>query len=675
MFGLLKNMRIKKAIERKDWEWLLSEREFTPRVICGYLGVDLPEVLDEAKDRKATIIAGTAPMCEPGCIYFVNKGIGDAFHARNVRKAFAAGAFCVFSRRPVKSEDGALLPCIPVEEPSEALIKVLAACNDQRAVKTIALTGSIGKTSAKEMLHLVSAVKYKTVYSRNNQNGFGQVVRWRQRLPKDTEVFIQEAGMSKPGSIDRAGRILAPDAFVVTNIGLNHVGYFGGKQENILAEKLNLDKHASKDAVGFVNWDDPLLREAQYCHRVVSFAVGNKDADFYAEDIVEKNGQIRFNAVEKKTGEKTPVLLNVVGRHNVGNALTALAVGCWLGIPKKDAAKALEAFEPKGTRQNLVWLGGQHVYIDCYNASEGAIASTVATMNTIDVPEGGKRILVLGDIDDKLGERTEEIHRRVGVNLAKAPGVDLLLAFGAHAAWAAEEAAKGGKETLATEDRNQLEAWIHEHMAPEDLIAFKGGQQMMLSRTIDNIFGTALHMLDTDVTRKIGKTVTVGGKKFCLIDEYGAVFQGDASKQSCVEIPEEVEGQPVRMVGALSFSGSNAASVIIPEPVRTIARNAFIKCANLREVKLPSTLECIESGAFNSCKALKEIRLPEGVATIGKRAFYARKISKVYLPESVKSIDKEAFFDHAGLKIECPAGSYAAKHIKENYRSVKLVEK
>lgn len=146
--------------------------------------------------------------------------------------------------------------------PSEALIEVMSASGEGGSVKAIALTGSIGKASTKEMLHLVTAVKYKTVYSKNNQNGFGRVVRWKQSLPKNTEVFIQETGMSKPGSIDRAARVLRPDAFVVTNIGLNHVGSFGGKQENILAEKLNLDKHAKDGAVGFVNWDDPLLRAA-----------------------------------------------------------------------------------------------------------------------------------------------------------------------------------------------------------------------------------------------------------------------------------------------------------------------------------------------------------------------------------------------------------------------------
>lgn len=227
---------------------------------------------------------------------------------------------------------------------------------------------------------------------------------------------------------------------------------------------------------------------------------------------------------------------------------------------------------------------------------------------------------------------------------------------------------------LATEDRDQLEAWIREHMGQDDLIAFKGGQQMMLSRTIDNIFGTAFHMLDTDVTDRIGKFAFEGSREYCLMDGFGATLRKAKAESGSVVLPAEVNGCPLRIVGSNSFAKSDVVSVVVPAPARTIANKAFSRCASLSEVELPASLECIDARAFEGCEALAEIAVPEGVTTIGREAFSARGIKKVILPESVRTIGKNAFVDHADLTVVCAPGSYALEHMKANYTKVNIEE-
>ena len=130
--------------------------------------------------------------------------------------------------------------------------------------------------------------------------------------------------------------------------------------------------------------------------------------------------------------------MRVPGLHNVLNAVCAFAVGRELGIDAQRIAEALGEYRSSGVRQRFIELNGQQFYLDCYNASEAAFYSVARTASAIDIPSDGKRVLVAADIDDKLGDLTEEIHRRVGAKLAQSD-FDVFYCYGAHAAWIGEE--------------------------------------------------------------------------------------------------------------------------------------------------------------------------------------------------------------------------------------------
>ena len=657
----------KKSADRVKW--------YTLKSMCDVMGLTLPASLKSKANVQISAAIGSHKIAIPNCVYVTTSAI-TAYEPENVQRAFERGAICGIARRQLVGTKGQEYPTIISPHPVTDLIALSNDCLDLVPCKRVAVTGSVGKTSLKTMFGLVSEAKYKTCISKSNMNGFAQVARIAQVMEPDVEVYIQETGVSRPKRLERSVKVVRPHAFAITNIGLNHVGYFDNKQENILHEKLSLDRYAVDGAVGFINFDDPLLRNAEYIHEVRGCSVDNPEADYYAQDITERNGALDFVVVEKATGTKTKVHLNVIGRHNVFNAVAAFAFGLWLGVDREAMAKALLQFRPEGVRQNFTTIKGRRLYLDCYNASEGALNSVVSTLGTIDVPEGGKRVLVFADIDDKLGNLTEEVHRRVGRTIAQAGTADMLLCYGAHAAWSAEEAKACGVETYATEDRAQLEAWIGEKTTDKDVIAFKGGQQMELSLTVDTLFDTPFFLLDGDMVELYAHTVKLPEGDFRVLPNYGVDFHRASKTAKTLTLPAQVEGFPLRAAGRGCSFERYLESVTIPEPMRALGQNAFSHNTHLKDVVLPASLRYIGVNAFRNCKRLKSIVIPEGVHTIDLGAFQGcESLKEVQLPASLLTINEDAFEGVEHAVFTCPSGSYAHKFMKENYPSANVVAK
>ena len=652
----------------------------TIRGVCDELGLAVPSELDKVADDSLPGIASSSMTTRPGYLYFV-RGTSDKVRSDAVRAWEQKGACAFVTPRPLADSRGNALPCIICKRPTAGILTHMSALRDRTQAKVVALTGSVGKTSTKEMVRLVLQQGFETQCSRGNRNGFSQVLASLQGVLPDTQVLVQEVGMGKPGSVERAAKVLRPDYFIVTNIGLNHVEYYGGKQEGILAEKLNLDKQAAPGAVGFVNWDDPMLRGAEYRHRVVTFAVERDDADFCARDVREQNGRVLFDVVERATGETVPVVLNILGRHNVYNALAAFALGREMGMGVDAVCAGIARFHATGVRQNLTWIAGHHVYLDCYNASEVAISSAAETLESVEVPAGAKRIYVVGDIDDKLGDVTEEVHRRVGRALAARQGIALVVFFGEHMRWAAEEAEAAGKPVLWTADRAELERLVRANLCEGDLIGFKGGQQMQLPLTVDNLFGTDYYLLDGDMTAKVADPIKeVDGIRYRTLHGYGTeirrfrglrftragkglIGRAMRSKLTGFELRPlaELGGEPVRVVLREAFLGSKLTAIRLPDTVRCIGDRAFAGCRKLERLVLPASLRVIGAEAFSGCTSIQELVLPEGVNTVREEAFAGcSALERVELPATLKTIDPTAFEGCPMLRVLCPHDSYAS---------------
>lgn len=584
---------------------------------------------------------------------FVRDSVSPTSADAMVRRGVAA----FLSRTPVRSADGGALPTFLHDDPRSVLVEILRTRRSEQGAKAIGITGSIGKSTVKNMLARISESRFRTFASPGNANMFGSVVRHIQRLAPDTEVFIQETGAYEPGAVTASSGALDADAFILTGIGFNHVGDYGNDKQALLSDKLSYDQTSKAGAPGFVNLDDPILRDIDFHHPVVWYSVDNPRADYFAQSLVVGDGTLTFEVVESSSSITTPVVLNTHGAHNVQNAVVSFAVGRWLGLSSDEIAQALGKYKGTDTRQNLVKLGSNRVLVDCYNASEGAIASTTDALRTLRPGPGGQRILVLADIDDKLGDFTEEIHRRVGARLSQQDDIDLIAMYGDHMASAADEAERMGLQVFHTTQRSELHDWLKRSVGRSDVVAFKGGQHKSLATSIDQFFGSDFLLSDSEELRRRSHQVSKRGLQYRIVSDYGAVLTGIPAEAHAPMVRSHIEGVPVQMVGPYAMARTHVSLAVIPEPVQTIARGAFYRCRDLTSVVLPETLRFIGEGAFRDCTALERLILPDSVTDIRDRAFKGCvNLREVHLPASIEYLADDAFAGCPNLVVPNPEG-------------------
>ncbi|QZY53126.1 leucine-rich repeat protein [Leucobacter tenebrionis] len=647
-----------------------DEVRLTLRMVCAILRVKVPARLQDQADLPFTLLCAGNGQPPPSSLYF---GQFPVPRSRRAGTLFEQGVAMFVANRRLADPNGNPLPTLVVEKPREAYATVCAWIRRQHDAKIIALTGSIGKTTTKELVRLVASSERETLFSRGNANGPAQVGRYVQRLTSKTEVYVQEAGAAVSGLVERSARTLLPDAFILTNIGLSHIEGYGGKQENILADKVSFDRYMPDNGVAFLNYEDPKLREVELRHRVISYGVENKQADYVAENVRARNGTLAFDLVETATGIRVPALLHAFGQHNVLNAVVAFAVGRWLGISDEGIVAGLARYRAVGVRQNLFEAEGRYVYADCYNASLESVLSAMEAFRSIEPKDGGRRFFVFADIGS-LGEQAEGVHRRLGQRIAEQGGIDRLYCFGENSAWTAEEARAGGVDVVHVLDRDELHARLRSDLEPNDAVAFKGSHNMALVLTIDALFGTSYMVQDGDLMRTIARDAPQEGVRFQVVRDYGAILRNlqKAFASDRLALPSQIDGAPLYLVAEAACARSRIRAVTVPEPVRGIGRSAFYRCRDLHEVSLPSSLRMIGSSAFGGCVALKEIEVPEGATTIGARAFSGcSALRRVSIPASVVTLGDEIFAGCPEVVVECPAGSVADRLIRERWPHIR----
>lgn len=289
-------------------------------------------------------------------------------------------------------------------------------------IPVIAVTGSAGKTTTKEMIAAVLRRKYRVLKNEGTENNHIGVPMTLLKLKKSHQAAVLECATNQPGDIPWLAQMVRPDIAVFTNIGVSHLE--GLKDTNgVLREKWQMTSFMPRTGKVVLNADDPLL--AAHCARekrlnVITYAVGSK-ARFQAKDVgVVKGCRLRL-ILEGKTIE-----LRSCGRNNAYNALAAFACGRLLGVAPRAAAKALSAFRfPKG-RQEFIRLGKGWLIDDSYNANPVSMAGAIETLSVL--KGQGKKILVVADMLE-LGTKSTAYHRSAG-KMAARLGVDVIITVG-----------------------------------------------------------------------------------------------------------------------------------------------------------------------------------------------------------------------------------------------------
>ena len=410
---------------------------------------------------------------KPGQLFVALEGVRDGHDF--IPAALAAGAAAVLC-----SHSGGDFPAIVVKDTRKALGDIAREERKRLNVKVVGVTGSVGKSTTKEMIVGILSQKYrtgKTPVNHNNDIGMPMAIL---ALPEDTEVAVLEMGMNHFGEMAYLTSIAAPDIAVITNIGTMHIEHLGSR-EGILHAKLEILQGLRPGGHLIYNGDEPLLWNLRGSGSTAPhyFGLENPACDVKGSVRQEAEGctELAVTAGE----ESFQVCLPVEGRHFVSDALAAVAVARLLEVPVEGIRQGLAGFRSMEGRQEIYEAGGYTIIRDCYNAGPESMAASLTVLGK----KNGRRIAVLGDMLE-LGVCTQAEHYRVG--RIAAGKCDLLLALGKNAGRVVNGAITGGMrpvDAMAFDSAPELVRVLRAKARPGDIILFKGSRGMKMEQVLD----------------------------------------------------------------------------------------------------------------------------------------------------------------------------------------------
>ena len=621
-----------------------EQRTITVRRFFEIAGLDFPAKLENIADVEISGFTADPKRLDDKAIFTywggpqTSKYDYDAF-------AVAAEKNCllILTDTPCDYEPSVLYEPAESYEDSpirNAYVAVSKYIRNIHKTKVITVTGSVGKTSTKEMLEAVLRQHYKNpVVSRGNKNSMFAVTENIQSLKRTSAVYMQEVGAASPGVVRISAEQLVSDIAVYTNIGLSHIENYGSV-EGIAEDKLSLSTFGKSDGVAIINMDDPVLMSHKFAQKTITYSMENTNADFYIEGMTQNNSGYDFFIVDNTSGlsRKIPARVNVLGDHNVLHAAAAMAMGRCLNLTDEEITEGIAAYSPSGMRQNVIEMGGYQLFVDCYNASLSSIDTSLDTMNQMSLPgEGGRRIAVLGDVLE-LGDIAEETHREIGRVIGE-HRPDLVLAFGPDMKFAVEEASAMGIDARHFETKDELQKVLKASATKSDIILFKASHGMNMGSCMDSVFGTDINEKSI-IGQKKYRLETHGDFEFYIFENSVSVRKYLGEAPSCV-IPAYIEAVPY---------GADTEEKR-PMPVEKIGRTAFRELTHINEVILPETLVCIRGGAFKG-SGLTSLKAPDSLLHISGEAFaVCPDLESVELPSSILEVAENAFEGSEKVKI------------------------
>lgn len=390
-----------------------------------------------------------------------------------IAQARANGAVAAMVERPVNDP----LPQLQVADCQTALGQMGALNRAAFTQPVVAITGSSGKTTVKEMLAAILRQRGSVLATRGNLNNELGVPLTLLELNAGHEYAVIEMGAAALGDIDYSMALAKPDISILTNAGVAHIGRFGSEQA-IAQAKSEIFSGLAADGQAVINFDSPWLADWQATlgsRRSWSFSLSNPAADLYAEQLeIDQRGCPRFRMVTP--AGRITIQLNLLGQHNVANALAAAAAALALNVPLDAIAAGLAALQPvAGRGTSLAGHKGALIIDDCYNANPASVRAAIDVLASLD----GRRVLVLGDMGE-LGATEQQAHQQIG-EYARAQGLDGLYATGELSSLAANEFGHGGRSFA---DRHDLAVALKAELDPNTRVLVKGSRSAGMEEVI-----------------------------------------------------------------------------------------------------------------------------------------------------------------------------------------------
>lgn len=411
--------------------------------------------------------------------------VGDKFDGHD----YCAKAVELGARGVVISHDIEALPdnvaVFKVENTLAAYQEIARAYRRKFAgLKVFAITGSNGKTSTKDLLAACLSAKYKVVKTQGNFNNEIGLPKTLLSIEPDTDIAVVEMGMRGLGQIAELCDIAEPDSGLITNVGETHMELLGSI-ENIGKAKAEIVEKLPAEGFAILNGDNEyVLKAAEKTNaKVVYFGLSDK-CDYCGSDITTTALGTNFICTEKATGKAVQVRLQLIGEHNVYNALSAIAGAACYGISLEDSAKALATARLTGSRQEIIYIGDITFINDAYNASPASMEAALKTLaEAKKAAKNARSIAVLADMLE-LGAISEDAHRRVG-SWAVEYGTDLVLTYGDEAAYISDQVEKLGGKAMHFANRQEAADKLRQLADAGDIILLKGSNSMQVGKMLE----------------------------------------------------------------------------------------------------------------------------------------------------------------------------------------------
>ncbi|NFN87113.1 UDP-N-acetylmuramoyl-tripeptide--D-alanyl-D-alanine ligase [Clostridium sporogenes] len=439
-------------------------------------------VITGEKDEYNSVSTDTRKI-KKGDIFIALKG--ENFNGNNfVETAIEKGAdLCIVSELGFDKEKiNKSSYIVKVENTNKALLDLAKYYKSKLDIKVVAITGSTGKTSTKDLVAAVLSEKHKVFKTEGNFNNEIGLPLMIFKLDKSYDIAVLEMGMNHFNEIHNMAEAAKPDIAIITNIGISHIENLGSR-ENILKAKLEVTDFFDKDNALIINGDNDLLSDFESDkYKVYKIGTENK-FDFNGQNLILEEESIEFDILEQGKIAYKNFKVNVPGKHNVLNSLTAIACAKILNMDYKNIQNGIKNLKATSMRLDIIRENGFTIINDCYNASPDSMKAAIDVMENIN----GKRTIVLLGSMMELGNESYKAHREVS-EYAKEKGIDFLFSIGEF-----NEAYREGFEEVNKDNYksflNNKEAakYIKNIIRDGDVILVKASRAMRLEEIVEEL--------------------------------------------------------------------------------------------------------------------------------------------------------------------------------------------
>ena len=408
-------------------------------------------------DCELTRIEIDSRKVTTGCLFAAYKGENTDGHYY-ISAALKNGAACALAEYPPEDVKGPVIVCNDVQS---ALEKLASAFRSILQIPVIGITGSVGKTTGKEMVSSVLGQHFRVHKTEGNKNNLIGLPLSLSSIQRDHEISVLELGINHFGEMDRLGAIAKPDMMIYTRIGHAHLEFLGDLN-GVFRAKTEVLQHMKPDAPVIRNGDDPFQQSLGERRNSMSFGVG-PDCDVRAENIrADEKGLLSFDIHYQR--RIIPVSLHSFGDHLLYAALEGAAAGLAFGLSDREITDGIAAYATVGRRFACRDTGYIRLIDDCYNANPDSVKSSVSSL--AELP--GRKVCVLGDMRE-LGKGAADMHREVGAFI-KENNIDLLLCSGEYCCKTAEGYGQGA---VTFQEKQELMKALPAMIRPGDAVLVK----------------------------------------------------------------------------------------------------------------------------------------------------------------------------------------------------------